>query len=284
MKKYILPTLVILTISFIGMLFAKNFAKVVTRVLTVRGGLMTMPGSTLSVGTDGVGTDVTFYTDVSGEEFLWDASANGLFLDGTNGADVLTITDGDLNLTDNAAVGGTLAVTGVTTSTGGVVFATMSTAIWSKGGAVALATAGTDQAITDGPRQWVEIQIPYNVTLTGMGYLVGGTGGTDSVVVELFNSGGTRVASSLLIDTSPAVIVATTAQFQKVPFSSTYAAVVGIYYMSVQFNGTTAKVRTFPIPNSPFVANTAAGTFKTAASITPGTTFVAGEGPVSFLY
>ena len=177
----------------------------------------------------------------------------------------------------------TLGVTGVATLTGGVTFATMSTVIWSKGGAVALATAGTNQAITSGPRQWVEVQIPYNVTLTGIGYLVG-TGATDSVVVEFFNSAGTVVARSIATDTEIADLVATTAEFQKVDFSSTYAAVAGTYFISVQFNGTTATVRTFPIPNSGFVANTAAGTFKTGASITPGTTFVASEGPISFVY
>lgn len=174
--------------------------------------------------------------------------------------------------------------TGVTTLTGGVVFATMSSVIWSRGGPVALATAGTDQAPTDGPRQWVEFQIPYNVTLTGLGYLVGSVGGTDSVVVELFDSAGTVVARSIATDTEIADLVATLAEFQQVNFSSTFAAVAGTYYGSIQMNGTTARLRTFPIPNSPFVANTAAGTFKTAASITPTTTFVANEGPISFLY
>jgi len=175
-------------------------------------------------------------------------------------------------------------ITVTTDFTDGVAFATMSSVIWSAGGAVALATSGTDTAPTNGPRQWVEVQVPYNVTLTGIGLLIGSVGGTDSVVVELFNSAGTKVASSLASDTAVAALVATLAEFQKVPFSSTYAAVAGTYYISMQMNGTTARLRTFPIPNSPFVANTAAGTFKTAASITPTTTFVAGEGPISFLY
>lgn len=175
-------------------------------------------------------------------------------------------------------------ITVTTDFTDGIVFATMSSVIWSAGGAVALATSGTDQAPTSGPRQWVEVQVPYNVTVTGIGILIGSVGGTDSLVVELFDSAGTRVATSLTSDTGPAVLVATTAEFQQVAFTSTYLAVAGTYYISMQMNGTTARLRTFPIPNSPFVANTAAGTFKTAASITPTTTFVAGEGPISFLY
>lgn len=176
----------------------------------------------------------------------------------------------------------TVAVTGVTTMTGGAVFVTAQPFIWCDGGAVALATSGTDQAPTDGPRQWVSIFISRNETLTGIGYLVGSVGGTDSVVVELMDSAGAIVATSVVAQT--ATLVATLAEFQKVPFSSTYAAVAGIYYISIQMNGTTARLRTYPIPNSGFVANTAAGTFRTAASITPGTTFVADEGPISFVY
>ena len=184
----------------------------------------------------------------------------------------------------NYNMAGALGVTGVTTLTGGVVYPTATAFIWSVGGAVALATSGTDQAPTSGPRQWVQVNIPYNVTLTGIGYLIGSVGGTDSVVVELYNSAGTNVARSIASDTEAADLVGTTANFQNVNFSSTYAAVAGIYYISLQLNGTTARLRTYPIPGSNFVANTAAGTFKTGAAITPGTTFVADEGPISYVF
>ena len=66
--------------------------------------------------------------------------------------------------------------------------------IWATGGAVVLATAGNDTAPTSGPRWWTEVQIPYKVELTGINYLVGSVGGTDSVVVDLYNSAGTVVA------------------------------------------------------------------------------------------
>ncbi len=228
--------------------------------------------NTLTVGTAGSGADVQFFSSTSGDHFLYDVSGERLILTGTDGQNALEVPDGDVNITD------------ATTLTGGVLFATMSSVIWSKGGSVALATSGTDQAPTSGPRQWVEIQIPYNVTLTGIGYLVGSVGGTDSVIVELYDSAGTIAVRSVAGDNQLADLVATTAEFQKVPFTATYAAVAGTYYISVQFNGTTARLRTFPIPNSPFVANTAAGTFSTGASITPTTTFVASEGPISFVY
>lgn len=191
---------------------------------------------------------------------------------------------GNIAIAGAATFATTVGVTGVTTLTGGVAFATATPFIWADGGPSVLATSGTNQAPTNGPRQWVQIQIPYNVTLTGIGYLVGSVGGTDSVVVELYNSAGTAVARSIATDTEAADLVGTAAQFQSVAFSSTYAAVAGRYYISIQMNGTTAKLRTYPIPGSGFVANTAAGTFKTGAAITPGTTFVADEGPISFVY
>lgn len=284
MKKYFSILCVLLLLCNVG--FAQHTARVTLTGdtwLTQLGSIITVPTApsfagnvtvlgTLTTSVAGTGTDVQFFSATSGDHFLWDASGERVIITGTDGQNALEVPDGDVNITD------------ATTLTGGVVFATMSTVIWCKGGAVALATAGTNQAITDGPRQWVEIQIPYNIpVLTGIGYLVG-TGGTDSVVVELYNSAGTVVARSIATDTEVADIVATTAQFQKVPFSATIAVVAGTYYISVQFNGTTATVRTYPIPNSPFVAATAGGTFKTGASITPGTTFTADEGPISFVY
>lgn len=207
--------------------------------------------------------------------------AHGYMSKATIGRLVVT---GTQTLTGAATFASTVGVTGVTTLTGGVAYATATPFIWADGGAVALATSGTDQAPTDGPRQWVQIQVPYNVALTGIGYLVGSVGGTDSVVVELYNSAGTVVARSIAADASAAAIVGTAANFQNVPFSSTYSAVAGRYYISVQMNGTTARIRTYPIPGSKFVAATAAGTFKTGASITPGTTFTADEGPISYVY
>ena len=302
MKSKILSIFIILCISAVALLFAHgNMTKATIGFLKITKNLTITAAGLFNAGSDGNGIDVQFFTDTATEEFLWDASANGLFLDGTNAANVLTLTDGNLSVTDDIDVDGitnldvtdidgavdmatTLLVTGVSTLTGGVIFPSMSTAIWSNGGSVVLATSGTDATPTNGPRMWVGVQIPYNVTLTGIGYLVGSVGGTDSVIVELYNSSGTIVARSVSGNNNLSDLVATTAQFQKVPFSSTAAVVAGKYYISVQFNGNTARVRTFGIPNSGFVANTAAGTYSTGASITPGTTFVAGEGPISFVY
>lgn len=178
----------------------------------------------------------------------------------------------------------TVGVTGVLTATGGIAYPTATSFIWAVGGATLLVTSGTDETPIDGQRQWVQVMIPYNVTLTGIGYMVGSIGGADSVVVELKDSAGATVARSIATDTEIADIVGVTASFNNIDFSSTYAATAGIHYIVVQMNGTTARFRTYGVAGSKFVSGTAAGTFKTDASITPGTAFTIDEGPISYVY
>jgi hypothetical protein len=175
--------------------------------------------------------------------------------------------------------------TGVLTVTGGLNFASGSTVFWAKGGTPTAVATGTDSPATAGDRYWSEIELPHNATLTGLSYLVGSVGGTDSVQVNLFNSSGTLVATSKKTGAAHGDIVGTAAELQSVAFTTTYAAVAGKYFASVQFNGTTAKFRTYLIPGSKFIAGTAAGTYDTAAaSITPGSTFTAGKGPIIATY
>lgn len=171
-------------------------------------------------------------------------------------------------------------MTGATTATGGLLLATQPTIYAAAGGMWQLATAGTDSACTNGVSYFVELNIPYNQTLTGLAYQVGSTGGTDSVIVVLYNSAGTVVANSALAGAT----VGTAAQIQSVAFTGTYAAVAGRYFASVTFNGVTAKFRTYPIPGSLFIAGSEAETFGTVTNITPGTTFTADKGPLCYVY
>ena len=183
-------------------------------------------------------------------------------------------------ITNAATVGSTLAVTGTTTATGGLLLATQPTIYAAAGGLWQLATAGTDTACTNGTSYFVELNIPYNQTLTGVAYQVGSVGGTDSVIVTLYNSAGTVVANSALAGAT----VGTAAQIQSVAFTGTYAAVAGRYFASVTFNGATAKFRTYPIPGSKFIAGSEAETFGTVTAITPGTSFTADKGPLCYVY
>ncbi len=224
----------------------------------------------------------------SGALTLGDAGSTTVITSSDWAIDATGVATGLGAITSNGLVSAaTLTVTGLTTLTGGAVLPSNSTVHWAKGGAVTAVATGTDKACSNGARWWVELEIPYNITITGLAYLVGSVGGTDSVVVQLVNSTGVEVASSRLPTGNtnrPAVIVGTAAQFQAVPFTTPYAAVAGKYYAVVQFNGTTAKFRTYLIPGSKFIAGTAAGTWGTKANITPGTTFTADTGPVVMTY
>lgn len=224
----------------------------------------------------------------SGDITLTNTTTNTLTLAGGNlalGTNSLTLT-GSIGATGARATkvwATDLQTTNAPVFDGGYAPATVSTHIWSSGGSVVLATAGTDVACANGTRFWSEIMIPYNTTITGISYLVGSVGGTDSVVVQLCNSAGVEVATSRPVGTA-ADIVGTAANFQSVALSAPYAAVAGLYYVVVQFNGTTAKFRAYPIPGSKFIAGTAAGTWGTKANITPGTSFTADKGPICITY
>ena len=95
MKKILL----ISVLSLCAMAVVAGYAAAATTIST-----SINTGGTLTVGADAAGTDVLFYTDVSGEELLWDASENMLTIDGANGANALQVTDGNVAFTDDLAV------------------------------------------------------------------------------------------------------------------------------------------------------------------------------------
>ena len=100
------------------------------------------------------------------------------------------------------------------------------------------------------------------------------------MIVALYNAAGTLVKSSALAGT----VVGTTATYQEVPFTSTYAAVgPAQYFVSVSFNGTTARFRTIPV-GAILPTGQAAGAFGTLDALTPPTTFTADLAPVGYTY
>ena len=60
----------------------------------------------LATGVDGTGVDVTFHSDTAGDYALWDSSEEKLILEGTNGATVLDVTDGNVVIADGTLVVG----------------------------------------------------------------------------------------------------------------------------------------------------------------------------------
>ena len=223
-----------------------------------------------------------------------DANAAAIYRAGGSGALTVGVAAGTTAIASaDWAIGSTGIMTGMgaatfdglVTATAGLAYASGSTVFWALGGAPAAAITGTDTAPSSGPRWWTEIEIPHNATITGLTYLVGSVGGTDSVMVHLYNAAGTQVATSKKIGAAHGNIVGTAAELQSVAFTTAYSAVAGKYFAAVQFNGTTARFRTYLVPGSKFVAATAAGTYDTAvASITAGTSWTVSKGPIIATY
>ena len=74
--------------------------------LDVTDGNVVIGDGTLVVGADGAGEDVTFHSDTAGDYLLWDSSEEKLILEGTAGATVLDITDGNVVIGDGTLVVG----------------------------------------------------------------------------------------------------------------------------------------------------------------------------------
>lgn len=139
-------------------------------------------------------------------------------------------------------------------------------------------TTGTDVTPVSGTRYTASVVVPHTATLTGVSYLIGSVGGTDKVIVELYDSAGTLQAQSA----AAGVTVGSSATIQQVPFTSTYVAEPGVYFISVSVNGTTCRLRTIVLAET--LTKSATGTFGTPAALTPPTTFTTGVGPIASTY
>ena len=106
----------------------------------------------VTVGSDGSGTDVIFYSGTAGDNLTWDASEEVLNITGTNGATALDVLDGDVRIVDKlyfydrggeylSSDGSTLTITGATTVSGGITSTAASNTLG--------ATSFNDAAITN---------------------------------------------------------------------------------------------------------------------------------------
>lgn len=142
-------------------------------------------------------------------------------------------------------------------------------------------TSGTSVTTVAGTIYWAAIPVLWNATITGIILSVGSTGGTDKFIAGLYNSAGVLIANSDLAG----ITVGTANTKQKYVFTSaTMVNGPGTYYVAVQSNGTTAKFLAFSNATEGFVTGSAAGSFGTLPSITPGTTYTVNVGPYATLY
>ncbi len=271
---------------------------------TVVGGTLGVTGATTLTGAlaanGGITVDTTAFTvaDTTGATHIagdLDVATNKFTVASASGN---TVVAGTLGVTSdlavatnkftvaaasgNTAVAGTLNITGATLLAGGI------TAGGSPRGAgtwtINSATDGTNTACTNGTMYVGMVFLQRNCTVTGIQYLVGSVGGTDSVIVSLHNAAGVVLANSAVGGT----VVGTAAQSQQVPFTAQYTAVgPALMWIGLTFNGATAKFRTVPAycnVGHGLVGGSVAQTFGTVAAFTPPTTFTADVVPVASLY
>lgn len=138
-------------------------------------------------------------------------------------------------------------------------------------------TTGTDTTPTSGTVYYGELVLPVSKRITGIGFLVGSVGGTDSAVVALYDAAGAVVANSALAGT----VVGSSGGFQQIALTAVYAAKgPGVYYVSVSVNGNTCRLR-LSVAGGPRGGN-AAGVFGTLDAITPPTSNAAA--PIAYVY
>lgn len=148
-------------------------------------------------------------------------------------------------------------------------------------GGVAYGSLGTNTTPVAGTIYWAEVEIPQLASLTGVGFLNGGTVGTDAAIVALYDNDGTLVANSALAG----VTTSGTDAFQQVAFTAAYQAKKGRYFIAVQFNGTTTRFRT--ITASTYIntrTDSDTGVFGTLTALTVPSTFTADVGPIAYVY
>lgn len=177
---------------------------------------------------------------------------------------------GRINTLETEMTAAELSVTSLTDGSTDIVLTTTSPTIWNLAGPVSVVITGTDVACDDGDRHITEIMVSYTTTATGIFYLVGSVGGTDSVVCELFDATGTLVTGGTTAASATAAgdIVGTAAEFQMIPFTGGPILLSpGRYFVSAQFDGTTAKYRAPLVPGVPYTAITTTGVAWTPASV-----------------
>jgi len=152
------------------------------------------------------------------------------------------------------------------------------------------ATAGTDKACTNGTCYLGRFYLPAPALATGAQYLVGSVGGTNNVILSLYDETGR------LLRATASTLIGTAANVQQIAFATgpTGAAATtiqlepGYYWIGLTANGTTAKFRTVPDHagvGDNILGGTVSQTFGTVtATVTVPATLTADTAPVASLY
>ena len=134
-------------------------------VLDITDGNVVIADGTLTVGSDGAGEDVTFYSDTAGDSMVWDSSAEKLTITGTDGQDALVVADGDVSITDSLTVsGGLVAPLQISANTN-----TTYTFVAGDAGKLVTSNNGSAQTLTVPPNSSVAFDVGTTITVIGIG-------------------------------------------------------------------------------------------------------------------
>lgn len=133
--------------------------------LEVSDGNVVIGDGTLTVGSDGAGEDVTFYSDTAGDSMVWDSSAEKLVITGTNGQNSLEVADGDVSITDSLTVsGGLVAPLAINAQTG-----TTYTFVAADAGKLVTSSNGSAQTFTVPPNSSVAFAVGTQIIVQNIG-------------------------------------------------------------------------------------------------------------------
>lgn len=225
-------------------------------------------GNVFRARNNGSGYSFLGENDAGTDTFGVDKDGNGFFA-------------GTLEVDGNTSLAGTLAVTDVITPTGGVAAAGGFTAgarlIHTGGMPARVSTDGNDTTPSTTETYIGEVFVPANCTINGVA-VFNGSAVAGNIKVGLTDSSGSVVASSASTAASG------TDAYQRVPFSSSYAAKgPATYYVLLQSNNTSYRFNTHLFGDFGAAKKTGE-TFGTLTTITPPTTFAANLAPIASLY
>jgi hypothetical protein len=155
---------------------------------------------------------------------------------------------------------------------------------------VTATSSGTDKACSNGTTYLGRFYLPAPALATGAQYLIGSVGGTNNVILTLYDETGR------LLRATASTLVGTALNVQQIPFATNGSGAAattlqlepGYYWIGLTANGTTAKFRAVPDHGGVgdnVLGGTVTQTFGTITStVTVPTTLTADTAPVASLY
>lgn len=196
---------------------------------------------------------------------------------GTGTIGIGSVSTGAVTITPATTITGALTPTGGVVGAGG--FTMKPSNINTCGIPPRLSTDGTDTTPAVTETFIAQVDVPANMTLTGVA-IFNGSAVAGNVVVGLADSTGAPIAAAKSASTAQSG----TDAFQRIPFATPYAAKgPASYFVQVQFNNTSARLNTVLFGNCSTLKQTGQ-VFDTLTSFTPPTTFTASVGPYAGLY